>query len=70
MKKELICISDLNHGDTVLIDGDMRTLSRNDIKTSGNLGARVFGKRFTNGIERVLFPKFYKGSLVGYFSQI
>ena len=64
MKTELVNPSDLINGDTVLIKGDMKTLSESSIK--GNL---INGIKYIE-IERVLFPKWFKGKIVRYQPQI
>lgn len=69
MKIEIIPASELNIGDTVSIEGDWFTLGADCIKT-GFCGTLVRGERFSNGIERVLFPKWYKGEIIDYRPQI
>ena len=70
MITENVAASDLNHGDTILIDGKMHTFSRDDRTNPDGFGVMVKGQRFPGGVERVLFPKFYRGILVGHFPQI
>lgn len=65
-------ISEINHGDTVMINGQMETVSKNDI-VSDILGCRYKGNpyRETNGmLEVVLFPKWLKGEIIDYRKQI
>lgn len=61
-------ISNLAQGDTVLIDGEMKTVSRHHIKkgfTGWTFESDPHYK--TKGyIDAVLFPKWFKGEFVGY----
>lgn len=69
IKTRIISPSDLNLGDTVMIDGKMFTIGKNCI-TKSFFGTLVRGQQFKNGIEQVLFPKWFKGELIGYRPQI
>lgn len=69
MRSEKIPVSELCHGDTVLIDGEARTLSREDIKRCAFMGVSVLGRRLSH-CERVLFPKWHKGEIINYQPQI
>ena len=69
MKTQLISASELNVGDTIVIDGAWFTIGANCIKASF-FGTLVRGESFKNGIERVLFPKWYQGEIIDYRPQI
>jgi hypothetical protein len=63
MKTEFVYITCINAGDTVLIDGIMKTVCKCDIKV-GFMGRTLFGDSHRLGldkIEKVTFKKFYKG---------
>lgn len=65
-------ISDLMAGDTVVIDGDMQTVSPHHITKSDLFGHQYKGycHRETKGmLDVVLFPKFFKGEFVGHVRQ-
>ena len=69
MKIELVAMSDLNHGDTVLVNGVMTTVSaKNDFKNCPFMGTTLFGMRFEN-VERVLFPTYLEGQFNGYVAR-
>lgn len=68
MKTQKIHPSDLNVGDTVLIEGEMLTIGKETIKT-GFFGTLVNGIK-TDSIDQVLFPKWYKGEITGYYPTI
>ena len=72
MKTELVHKSKIQVGDCIIIDGVEKTVSRGDIKT-GFMGRTIFGCPFRSGIdmvERRLFPKWYRGEIIGYYSQV
>lgn len=66
---ETINASDVRHGDTLVIDGKMHTISRNDIHT-GLFGTTIRGENFIGGVQRVLFPKWHQGKIVDYQAQV
>lgn len=73
MKTEKVHISNVVKGDTLLINGKEMTVGSTDIRNDPFYGMSVFGDchRHTKGIvERILFPKWYMGQIVGYVSQI
>lgn len=66
-KTEIVHMSKLNHGDTIMENGKMVTLGKNDIK-SGNIRGKTY--RETKGnVERVLFPSYKEGKISGYTTQ-
>ena len=69
MKTEIVTASHINPGDTILIGGKMFTVGKHNI-SNGFMGTRLYGQRFPKGCERVLFPKFDRGEIIGYFAQI
>lgn len=76
IQKEVVHISDIKPGDTVLILGEYRTISKEHIKNDF-LGGRIQGQPCSKlkeyplrHFERLLFPRFFSGSFVGYFSQV
>jgi hypothetical protein len=69
---EMISVSQLKPGDTVIIDGIAKTLGREYIKHCSFMGSSVYGDcRALEGrkIEVMLFPKWYKGKIVNYVRQ-
>lgn len=69
MKTVTVNASDLVNGDTVMIDGEMKTVGRESVKTDF-FGTLVFGQRFSGGVEKVLFAKWFKGEIVDCVSQV
>jgi len=70
-KKELVHISDLCHGDTVIVYGESYTVGRKKIK-NGFTGWTYRGDPHfqTKGmLERVLFKKFAGGKVIRWVSQ-
>lgn len=68
-----IKISELSIGDTVIVNGAMQTVGRDDIRNDSFFGPLFKGDSYKaeNGeIEIVLFPKWFKGEITGYYSQI
>lgn len=66
-------ISELKSGDTVLVYGEMHTVSPHHITKSELFGHQYKGycHRETKGIlDVVMFPKFFKGEFVGHVSQL
>jgi len=60
MKTEIVKVSDLNWGDTVVVEGKTKTVGKYSV-TKSDMGALLFGEPFRNGIERVLYRKTFKG---------
>jgi hypothetical protein len=55
---ELVDIDLIKPGDTVVIDGDLKTVSKKDITTGGGMGTRLFGDSYglgTKKVQRVVF---------------
>ena len=67
MKYQKIHPADLNKGDTILIDGNMKTVGANTVKT-GFFGTLVDGVKM-NEVEQVLFPKWFNREITGYYAQ-
>ena len=67
-KSEKVSSSDLNVGDTIEINGQLKTVGRETVK-SGFFGTNVDGFRVAE-VKRVLFPKWYKGKITGWYAQI
>jgi len=59
--------SDLNYGDTILFNGEMKTVGLDTVKT-GFCGTLVEGERMAT-VTQILFPKWFKGELLGYVAQ-
>lgn len=66
-KSEKVSPSDLNVGDTIEINGKLKTVGCETVK-SGFFGTNVDGFRSAE-VKRVLFPKWYKGVITGYIPQ-
>jgi hypothetical protein len=62
--------SEIKAGDCINIEGVATTVSKSFIKYDPFLGITIYGQNFRNGVELVLFPKYFKGQLIGHFSQI
>jgi hypothetical protein len=69
LKFQNISASQINIGDTVLIDGKMQTIGKNNIKFCNFFGYRLNGAR-TEEVTRVLFPKWFKGEIVNWQARI
>lgn len=68
-KIEKVSADNIQHGDTIMIDGEMQTVNKKFIK-NGFCGIIIYGMNYRNGVERVLFPKWFKGEIIGYYAQI
>jgi hypothetical protein len=68
MKTRKIHPADLNVGDTILINGEMKTVGPNTVKT-GFFGTLVDDHRLAQ-VEQVLFPKWFQGEITGYHAQV
>ncbi len=69
MKTETVKASNINHGDTIIINGKEFTVNGEYIK-NGFFGTTIHGHNIKGSVERVLFPKWYKGKIVKYVPQI
>lgn len=61
-------ISDVRAGDTVLIDGELKTVSNHHINR-GFMGITLFGDSYKLGsipVKVVFFPMFQKGQFIEY----
>ena len=70
---EFVHISEIRRGDTVIRDGKPMTVGRKDIKRSAFFGRLLFGDSYNcgrNPVEVMLFPKWFKGEIIGYRRQI
>lgn len=69
MIKVWVDASEIRHGDTIVFkDGHQRTVDRKYI-SNGFMGLCIYGYPYGNRrekIEKVLFPKWYQGMVVGY----
>ena len=68
LKLENIHPSELNIGDTIDINGELKTVGKETVKV-GFFGVTVDGIRVKE-INRVLFLKWFKGQVIGYQAQI
>lgn len=68
LKLENIHPSELNVGDTVEVNGQLKTVGAETVKVSF-FGVTVDGIKVKE-INRVLFPKWFKGQVIGYQAQI
>jgi len=70
---ELISVSRVRPGDTVIIDGVAKTLVRAYIKHCPFMGSSIYGDcraRQGRKVEVMLFPVWKRGALVGYARQV
>ena len=68
MRTETVQPADLIVGDTIVTRNSQKTVGKNTVK-SCFCGTLVDGERLKT-VERVLFPKWFNGAVVGYHSQI
>jgi len=68
MNTETVNPVDLMVGDTIVLSTGQKTVGKETVK-SGYFGTLVDGERLKT-VERVLFPKWFKGEVTGYHSQI
>ncbi len=64
MKTENVHVSKITVGDTVIHNGEMRTVCRRTFSHDSFVGLMLWGDSYNMGrilIERVLFPRFYAG---------
>lgn len=60
-------IRDIRPGDTVIHNGEMKTVCRNNIKRDPFLGITLFGDCHNMGrtlIKKVIFPRYYCGKII------
>lgn len=72
MKSEIIHISELKHGDTIILGDGAETVNSKNI-TNGFTGMAYKGDTFreTKGmIEVALYPKWFQGKITGWHRQI
>lgn len=66
--KQIDCnIRDIRPGDTVIINGVMKTVCKNNIKRDPFLGVTLFGDCFNMGrtlIKKVIFPVYENGKRI------
>lgn len=63
----LVSVKAITVGDTVMHQGNMRTVGKNDIKHDPLFGVLLFGDSYNLArilIEKVTFPKWYQGKRV------
>lgn len=61
---ENVDISLVKHGDTVMHDGELRTVDKNSIRKCSFMGLTLFGDCYrlgTKQVQRVTFKRFYRG---------
>jgi hypothetical protein len=67
-----VSVSSIVPGDTVIIDGQDKTVCPNNITVDPLFGTCLFGQNFYKEgrmVEQVLYPRFYKGEYIGHKSQ-
>lgn len=72
-KTEIVKTDQIVGGDTILINGEMMTVSKKLIRHDPFLGTTIHGIPFIETgrtVERVLFPKWYKGEIIAYATQL
>lgn len=72
MRTEIVNVSDIQAGDTVIIEGQDYTICQKDI-SSTFFGTTIRGVSFRgskNMVERVLYPKWYQGKIVEWVAQV
>ena len=70
---EFVHISEIRRGDTVIHDDKEMTVGKKDIRWNYFFGYSLFGDSYTSGrklVEVMLFPKWFKGEIIGYRRQI
>ena len=76
MKSEFVNKEEIIKGDTIFLFEKETTISEKCIKDSLFFGRTLHGYNFRDKdgkqqkVERLLFPKYFKGKVVGHFSQI
>ena len=69
MNIKLVSTSDLNIGDTVLVNGKMFTVGKDTVKNSF-FGTTINGEKINGKVEQVLFKKWHKGKVIGLVAQL
>lgn len=59
--REIVDVDNIRHGNTVEIDGEMITVSRNDISRCQLMGTTIRGQQFRKGITKIIFKVPIKG---------
>jgi hypothetical protein len=54
LKVESVHISQITVGDTIIHDGEMRTVNANNIKNDSFLGRSIFGDSYNLGTKKVI----------------
>jgi len=65
--------TEIRAGDCVFIHGHWRTLSPSDVQYSSLSGTTICGDPLVlegRTIKIALFPKWYKGQIIGWYSQL
>lgn len=60
-------IGEITVGDTVMHNGELRTVSRSSFTRDSFFGVLLFGDSYNLGmtmVKRVTFPRFYRGEAV------
>lgn len=73
MKTETVHVSQIQKGDTVMINGNETTIGQESVKNCPLMGVTVNGQNFRstgNMIERVCFPKYFKGQIIAWVAQV
>lgn len=68
LQYKTVTLLEVVHGDTIVINGNHKTFNRNFL-TNDFFGLSYEGIQHRNGVQIVLYPKFFKGEFVGYFTQ-
>lgn len=68
-KTETVSPSDIRWGDTVVIGGEAITVGKKDLPKNGFMGWTFRGGRVSE-MTRVLFPRWFKGEIIGYQPQV
>lgn len=72
-KTEWVHADDVKHGDTIIFNGEWKTVSRKFIKKCPFMGTTIYGQPFIESnrtVERVLFPYWLKGRVIAWHAQI
>tara|TARA_E500000178_G_scaffold284540_1_gene285817 strand:+ start:56824 stop:57057 length:234 start_codon:yes stop_codon:yes gene_type:complete len=72
-KTEIVPTWKIKGGDTLVIDGEHKTITGEWIKNDPFMGVTLFGDahlKTRRMVERVLYPKWYKGEIIYWASQI
>jgi hypothetical protein len=70
IKTETINTQDVKTGDTLLVNGEMVTISRTNIPTVDDFYGWKFNGKYTKKVEVVLFPNWNNGKLKSYVRQV